>query len=120
MRCQLVGSNWMVTATLLGGIGLSSAFAFLPFPSRVPGFRYPLQLSPSSMAEKVLEAPKWPPEWPYSEVDFARMDESDDTIFYDSPRLVSSDNIKASSHLFPRLLTILYRSTILTTPLCPH
>lgn len=39
------------------------------------------------MAEKVLSAPKWPPEWPYSEEDFARMDESDDEIFYDSPRL---------------------------------
>eukprot|EP00543_Licmophora_paradoxa_P006299 CAMPEP_0202448748 /NCGR_PEP_ID=MMETSP1360-20130828/7548_1 /ASSEMBLY_ACC=CAM_ASM_000848 /TAXON_ID=515479 /ORGANISM="Licmophora paradoxa, Strain CCMP2313" /LENGTH=221 /DNA_ID=CAMNT_0049066457 /DNA_START=116 /DNA_END=781 /DNA_ORIENTATION=+ len=39
------------------------------------------------MAEKVLENPKWPPEWPYSEMDFKRMDESDDKIFYESPRL---------------------------------
>ena len=65
------------------------AFAFLPIPSRVAGFRYPIALSASSMAEKVLQAPKWPPEWPYSETDFSRMDESDDGIFYDSPRLVS-------------------------------
>ena len=40
------------------------------------------------MAEKVLMAPKWPPEWPYSDIDFARMDESDDKIFYGQPRLV--------------------------------
>eukprot|EP00428_Durinskia_dybowskii_P012579 CAMPEP_0170215434 /NCGR_PEP_ID=MMETSP0116_2-20130129/7353_1 /TAXON_ID=400756 /ORGANISM="Durinskia baltica, Strain CSIRO CS-38" /LENGTH=221 /DNA_ID=CAMNT_0010466009 /DNA_START=84 /DNA_END=749 /DNA_ORIENTATION=+ len=39
------------------------------------------------MAEKVLENPKFPPEWPYTEMDFRRMDESDDLIFYDSPRL---------------------------------
>jgi SAM-dependent methyltransferase len=64
-----------------------SAFAFLPLPSRVPGFRYPLAMSPKSMAEKVLSNPKWPPEWPYSEEDFTRMDETDDSIFYDSPRL---------------------------------
>lgn len=65
----------------------------------------------SSMAEKVLENPKWPSEWPYSDQDFARMvrifmsaqfdgvgslthlfvyppkDESDDAIFYEPPRL---------------------------------
>jgi len=41
-----------------------------------------------SMAEKVLENPKFPEEWPYSEKDFARMDESNDAVFYDSPRLV--------------------------------
>eukprot|EP00980_Cylindrotheca_fusiformis_P029723 scaffold23789_cov196-Cylindrotheca_fusiformis.AAC.3 len=39
------------------------------------------------MVEKVLEAPKWPEEWPYSPHDFARTDESDDALFYDSPRL---------------------------------
>jgi hypothetical protein len=41
----------------------------------------------SSLAEKVLLNPKWPPEWPYTATDLARMDESQDTIFYDSPRL---------------------------------
>lgn len=65
----------------------ASAFAFLPLPSRAPGFRYPLAMTVKSMAEKVLENPKWPPEWPYTEMDFKRMDESDDSIFYDSPRL---------------------------------
>ena len=70
----------------------SSSFTFyLPIPSRAPGFRYPISLvSPlQSMAEKVLETPKWPSEWPYKEADFSRMDENDDTVFYDSPRLVS-------------------------------
>ena len=41
-----------------------------------------------SIAERVLENPKWPEEWPYTERDLARMDESVDTIFYESPRLV--------------------------------
>mmetsp|Transcript_43436 Transcript_43436/g.104951 ORF Transcript_43436/g.104951 Transcript_43436/m.104951 type:complete len:264 (-) Transcript_43436:45-836(-) len=59
----------------------------LPIPSRAPGFRFPLTWPLQSMAEKVLEAPKWPDEWPYSEKDFVRMDESDDSVFYDSPRL---------------------------------
>jgi len=40
------------------------------------------------IAEKVLAAPKWPDEWPYTEQDFQRTDESDDDIFYSSPRLV--------------------------------
>lgn len=64
-----------------------SAFAFLPVPSKAPGFRLPIALSMSSMVEKVLQNPKFPPEWPYSPEDFKRMDESDDSIFYDSPRL---------------------------------
>jgi SAM-dependent methyltransferase len=62
------------------------ASAFLP--SRVPaGFRNPLAFSMSSMADKVLENPKWPGSWPYSDEDFMRQDESDDGIFYESPRL---------------------------------
>ena len=40
------------------------------------------------VAEKVLQNPKWPPTWPYSDLDFSRMDESDDAIFYSQPRLV--------------------------------
>jgi hypothetical protein len=68
----------------------ASAFAFLPLPSRVAGFRYPVTWPLNSMAEKVLETPQWPPEWPYTEVDFSRQDESDDAIFYDGPRLVSA------------------------------
>lgn len=40
------------------------------------------------MVEKVLTNPKWPESWPYTEEDFKRMDESDDSLFYDQPRLV--------------------------------
>lgn len=40
------------------------------------------------MAEKVLANPQWPPEWPYSDEDFARQDETDDAIFYEPSRLV--------------------------------
>jgi len=38
--------------------------------------------------EDVLKNPKWPDQWPFSAVDFKRMDESDDEIFYGDPRLV--------------------------------
>ena len=31
--------------------------------------------------EDVLKAPKFPPEWPFSDADFKRMDESDDEVF---------------------------------------
>ena len=62
------------------------ALAFLPVPSKIPGYRMPITLF-GSMAEKVLENPKFPDEWPYSPADFSRMDESNDAIFYDSPRL---------------------------------
>jgi hypothetical protein len=51
---------------------------------------FSLASSVNSMAEKVLQTPKFPPEWPYTEIDFARTDEADDGIFYDSPRFVSS------------------------------
>jgi len=34
----------------------------------------------------VLAAPKWPEEFPFSEPDFRRQDESSDTYFYDQPR----------------------------------
>lgn len=47
-----------------------------------------MPLTLNSMAEKVLENPKFPPSWPYNDsVDFSRQDETPDTIFYDSPRL---------------------------------
>jgi SAM-dependent methyltransferase len=42
----------------------------------------------SSMVEKVLQNPQFPTEWPYTVQDFQRMDESTDTLFYQSPRLV--------------------------------
>jgi SAM-dependent methyltransferase len=61
------------------------ASAFLP--GRALGFRSPLASSMSSVADKVLENPKWPESWPYSQEDFKRQDESDDGIFYESPRL---------------------------------
>lgn len=109
------------TVTLLGAVTswlqpAVSAFTLRPGVAR--GFRSTsLQSSTKSMAEKVLEDPKWPPEWPYTPEDFARMvrgccsneaslvtrssvlishslllssrmqDESDDGIFYESARL---------------------------------
>lgn len=68
-------------------VGSSSAF-FFPM-GRVPGFVQPSLFSTKSRAELVLENPKWPESWPYSEQDFTRTDESSDEIFYDQPRLVT-------------------------------
>eukprot|EP00775_Hariotina_reticulata_P009058 gene9058-9229_t len=41
-----------------------------------------------SEKEKVLQEPKWPDKWPFRPEDFLRYDESDDSVFYDSPRFV--------------------------------
>ena len=46
-----------------------------------------LKSETTRIAEKVLLNPKWPEEWPYTAKDLARMDESQDTVFYESPRL---------------------------------
>jgi hypothetical protein len=70
-------------ALLVGMLLVQSVSSFMRSP-RLYGFRASLY---SSMAEKVLENPKWPAEWPFSEEDFARMDESDDAIFYEPSRL---------------------------------
>jgi SAM-dependent methyltransferase len=90
-------SYWAILS-LLFAANWSFAYPFLPVPSRVKGFRLPIALM-GSMAEKVLEKPKFPEEWPYSENDFARMDESSDAIFYDSPRLVTHIDDPAISAL---------------------
>jgi len=60
----------------------------LPGTGRVPGYRVPVAFSMSTMVEKVLDKAQYPAEWPYSDEDFARMDETDDAIFYDQSRLV--------------------------------
>jgi Methyltransferase domain len=64
--------------------------AFLPFfgSSKVPGYQYQFGLSMNTMVPKVLQNPKWPDTWPYTEQDFQRMDNTVDTIFYSEPRLV--------------------------------
>lgn len=36
----------------------------------------------------MLLEPKWPEKWPFRPEDFLRYDESDDSVFYDSPRFV--------------------------------
>jgi len=43
--------------------------------------------SSSTIYERVLENPQWPEQYPFSSEDFARQDESDDAIFYETPRL---------------------------------
>ena len=48
-----------------------------------------LNAETQKIAEKVLANPKWPEDWPYTSQDLDRMDSSDDSIFYESPRLVT-------------------------------
>jgi SAM-dependent methyltransferase len=64
--------------------------AFVPFfgTSKVQGYQTPFGLSMKAMVSKVLQNPKWPDTWPYTEQDFQRMDNTVDTIFYSEPRLV--------------------------------
>jgi hypothetical protein len=50
---------------------------------------------PNIRVSKVFDNPAWPEEWPYQAKDFTRMDESDDTGFYDSPRFVTHIDDKA-------------------------
>lgn len=65
---------------------LQTASAFAPGAARRT-FRSAQPLA-ASMFERVLENPKFPPAWPFSDEDFKRADESDDKIFYDQARLV--------------------------------
>jgi hypothetical protein len=66
---------------------VQSSIGFMP-SLRVKGFRYPMPWPMgATLAEKVLENPQWPAEWPYSEEDFYRQDESNDGLFYYQPRL---------------------------------
>lgn len=61
-----------------------------PFRSRSVGASTSLlKADTQKMAEKVLANPQWPPEWPYTAQDLARMDDSTDSIFYETPRLVT-------------------------------
>ena len=77
----------MVIQVLSLFYSVTFASGFLP-SLRVKGFHYPLRWPlGGSVAEKVLENPKWPTEWPYSEDDFYRQDESNDGIFYGQARL---------------------------------
>jgi len=46
------------------------------------------EVVPRTIYEKVLDNPNYPPKMPFKDDDFMRQDESDDAIFYDSPRLV--------------------------------
>lgn len=71
---------------------LSSSVVKAFFPGRAPGFRYPLPWPlGASLAEKVLKNPKWPPTWPYSEADFARMASG-------LPRKIGFSSKEPSSH----------------------
>jgi len=76
----------------------SMAFGFSPARSSVGLTQHVVARAASStklsaatmkeLAEKVLKQAQYPPEYPFSPADFERQDESDDSIFYDQPRLV--------------------------------
>lgn len=65
-KAALMAIMWMLLSV--------SAFTIRP-NAAARGFRASLQQlgATKSLAEKVLENPKWPSEWPYSPEDFARM-----------------------------------------------
>jgi len=91
-----LGRNIFVTLCLASHQVL--VLAFLLVPSNDLGYRMSITLG--SMAEKVLDNPKFPDEWPYTDdVDFSRQDETKDTIFYDTPRLCYHIDDAAASAL---------------------
>ncbi len=49
-----------------------------------------LSMSVLSSLDTVLNDVAWPSKWPYTSADFEREDDSDDSLFYSQPRLVSS------------------------------
>jgi len=49
--------------------------------------------------EDVLASPKWPAEWPYTDSDFERQDESNDGNFYSMPRFCYHVDEKAVASL---------------------
>jgi SAM-dependent methyltransferase len=61
----------------------------------------------ASQIDKCLTNPKWPEEWPFRPEDFSRQDESSDSIFYGTERLVHhiDDGARAA-------LTKYYKSNI--------
>lgn len=80
-----------IILSLISLSALYPAMGFSPVLSSMNQVAASSSLAASTMkelAERVLTNPKFPPEWPYSPSDFERQDESDDSIFYDSPRLV--------------------------------
>lgn len=81
-------TTMMKTIAALALLSSTCCTAFLP--ARVPGFRYPNPFWPlgATLYEKVLQNPQFPEQWPFTDEDFSRSDESADTIFYDQARLV--------------------------------
>lgn len=74
------GGLWMANNNPLSALRL----AFLKMASSLGGAagRRPPDISAA------LANPRWPAAWPFADADFARQDESRDTRFYDTPRLV--------------------------------
>jgi Methyltransferase domain len=59
-------------------------------------------------ADDVLKNPNWPAEFPLTAQNFRRQDESDDSIFYDSPRLcfhIDNDAVSALTRYYESLPT---------------
>jgi len=52
-------------------------------------------LATAGTPKSILVHPNFPPEWPFSEEDLRREDETDDSLFYDQPRLVHHIDDKA-------------------------
>jgi hypothetical protein len=64
------------------------------------------RLNAKITAADVLKDPQFPPKWPYTPKDFTRQDESEDSYFYQQPRLVQHIDDKAIASL-----TKIYKNT---------
>jgi len=98
---------------LLNMAGIASAFN-LPNPFANPRVQMSTQFlalrAKAITVEDVLASPKWPDEWPFTEADLQRQDETDDGNFYSTPRFCYHVDEKAVAALteyyaaeFPKL-----------------
>lgn len=89
-----------LTRRMFGGAMLASAAAGLV------GSRGVAAAASLDDIERVLEEPNWPAKFPFRPENFARYDETSDTLFYDAPRFVThiDDNaIKALTQYYAQV-----------------
>ena len=97
---MLPGGSRSVASAASAGSEIEKVGEALPgnvrgtYPLQRPPLAQPLSRS-CGVTLQVLEDPRWPEAWPFKPDDFGRYDESPDTVFYSSPRLVYHIDDKA-------------------------
>lgn len=77
----------------------TSAFGLLTPRMQLSTRFLSLKASSQIGVQDVLSSPKWPPEWPFTDADFQRQDETNDGLFYSMPRFCYHVDDKAVESL---------------------